>query len=224
KIYIAGFYAAGTMSQASAQTFVYDPVADEWDELSPMPADTERAAGCVAVLGTKLYVFGGGRDNMVVADVSSYDTATDTWETLPPLPETREHCAAGAIGGKLYVGGGRTHSIPEFRPKTWQFDPVTEMYEEMEPIPTPRGGCAGAVFGNRLFVFGGEGNQDSQQGVFDNVEAYDPATDTWEEFPPLDVPRHGMQAAVLGDRIYVPGGANRQGGGAFNASSVFYFE
>lgn len=224
KIYVMGFYEAGTMSQASAQTFVYDPVADDWNELTPMPADTERAAGCVARLGTRLYVFGGGRDNAVVDDVSSYDTATDSWDPLPALPETREHCAAGAIDGKLYVGGGRSHTITEFRPKTWQFDPVEETYTEMKPIPTPRGGCAGAVYGNRLFVFGGEGNADSAQGVFGNVEAYDPASDSWEEFPPLMVPRHGFQAAVLDGRVYLPGGANRQGGGAFNASSVLYFE
>jgi N-acetylneuraminic acid mutarotase len=224
KIYLAGFYEAGGMSQASAQTFVYDPVADEWTERSAMPVDSERAAACVAVLGTKLFLFGGARDNAVVADVSSYDTESDTWEELPPLPETREHCAAGAINGKLYVAAGRTHSIPEFRPNTYEFDPVARTYQMKAPIPTPRGGVAGAVLGNRLFVFGGEGDADAPGRVFGEVEAYDPASDSWEAFEPLLVPRHGFGAAVLENRIYLPGGANMQGGGAFDASSVFYFE
>jgi N-acetylneuraminic acid mutarotase len=224
KIYLAGFYEAGGMSQASAQTFVYDPVMNDWNELTPMPSGTERAASCVAVFGTELYLFGGARNNQVVDDVSVYDTATDGWTELPPLPEPREHCAAGEIGGKLYIGGGRAHGIPDFEPNTWEFDPVAKTYQPKEPIPTPRGGVAGAVLGGRLFVFGGEGNSAVQSGVFGEIEAYDPATDSWEAFPPLAVPRHGFGAAVLADRIYLPGGANRQGGAAFDAASVFFFE
>jgi N-acetylneuraminic acid mutarotase len=224
KLYVAGFYEAGTMSQASAQTFVYDPVADDWSELAPMPADTNRAASCVAVLGTRIYIFGGARDNAVVADASYYDTAADSWTELPPLPEAREHCTAGAIGEKLYVGGGRTHTITQLLPKTWEFDPVAETYLEKAAILTPRGGSAGAVLGGRLFVFGGEGNPDSQAGVFGEIEGYDPVTDSWESFAPLAVPRHGFGAAVLDGRIYLPGGANRQGGAAHDAASVFFFE
>jgi N-acetylneuraminic acid mutarotase len=223
KIYVAGFYVGG-MSTASAQTYVYDPAADAWEELAPMPDGSERAAACAAVLGTKIYIFGGSRDNAVVADASAYDTASDTWEELEPLPETREHCVAGAIGEKLYVGGGRTHSIPEFRPKTWEFDPATGTYAEKAPIPTPRGGVAGGVLQNRLLVVGGEGNQAAQTGVFDDIEAYDPATDAWEAFPPLLEPRHGLGGAVLDARLYLPGGAERQGGDQYEGHSVFYFE
>jgi N-acetylneuraminic acid mutarotase len=79
------------------------------------------------------------------------------------------------------------------------------------------------VLAGRLFVFGGEGSEDDPNGVFPDVEAYDPATDSWAVYEAMDVPRHGFGAAVLGDRIYLMGGATRQGGGADNASSVYYF-
>jgi N-acetylneuraminic acid mutarotase len=223
KIYVAGFYVGG-MSTVSAQTFVYDPPADAWEELTPMPDGTERAAACAAVLGTKIYLFGGARENAVVAEVSAYDTASDEWEELAPLPETREHCVAGAIGGKLYIGGGRTHSIPEFRPNTWEFDPGTGMYTQKASIPTPRGGVAGGVLYDRLFVIGGEGNQAAETGVFPDIEAYNPATDAWEAFPPLLEPRHGLGGAVLDGRLYLPGGAERQGGDQYEGNSVFYFD
>ena len=92
--------------------------------------------------------------------------------------------------------GGRTHTITEFRPKTLEFDPDAETYVETTPIPTPRGGAAGAVLGGRLFLFGGEGAAQNM-GVFTEIEAYDGASDTWESFPPMLLPRHGFGAAVL---------------------------
>jgi hypothetical protein len=224
KIYVGGFYAGTSLTgPATGRTFVYDPAADQWTEKAPLPSGTERAGGCVAVLGTKLYVFGGGTSGDATNLASVYDTANDSWAALPSLPETREHCAAFASGGKLYVVGGRTHNIPEFRPTTLEFDPAAMTYAEKSPIPTPRGGLAGAVLGGRLFVFGGEG-ADNDLGVFDNIDAYDASTDSWQSFPPLIVPRHGFGAATVGDRIYLPGGAIHQGGAATDTVTAFYFE
>jgi N-acetylneuraminic acid mutarotase len=224
KLYVAGFYAGTSLTgPATGRTFVYDPTGDAWAEKQALPAGTERAGGCVAVLGTELYVFGGGNSGDATAFASVYDTVADSWTELPPLPETREHCGAFASGGKLYVAGGRTHNIPEFRPTTLEYDPALQTYVTKTPIPTPRGGAAGAVLGGRLFLFGGEG-ADNDLGVFDNIEAYDATSDSWQEFPPMLVPRHGFGAATLGDRIYLPGGAIHEGGAASDVNTVFYFE
>ncbi len=224
KIYVAGFYAGTSLTgPATGRTFVYDPIGDGWSERKGLPAGSERAGGCVAVLGTNLYVFGGGNSGEPTSFASVYDTAEDTWRELPPLPETREHCAAFASGTKLYIASGRTHTVAEFRPTTLEFDPETETYEDRTPIPTPRGGAASAVLGGLLFVFGGEG-ADNAQGVFPDVEAYDPKADAWQAFPLMLVPRHGFGAATLGDRIYLAGGAIREGGGASDTNTVFYFE
>jgi N-acetylneuraminic acid mutarotase len=224
KIYVAGFYAGTSLTgPATGQTFVYDPVADSWQERKALPAGTERAGGCVAVLGTDLYVFGGGNSGEATSFASVYDTVRDTWTELPPLPETREHCAAFASGGKLYIAGGRTHTIPEFRPTTLEYEPGALTYQQKKPIPTPRGGAAGAVLAGRLFLFGGEG-ADNEPGVFSDIEAYDATSDSWEAFAPLLIPRHGFGAATLGERVYLPGGATRQGGAASDINTVFYFE
>ncbi|HEY3493794.1 MAG TPA: kelch repeat-containing protein, partial [Polyangiaceae bacterium] len=71
---------------------------------------------------------------------------------------------------------------------------------------------------------GGEGNSAAQSGVFPDIEAYDPETDSWERFPPMAVPRHGFAAAALGGRIYLPGGATEQGFGAADDHSMLAFE
>lgn len=75
---------------------------------------------------------------------------------------------------------------------------------------------------NKLFVFGGEGNSVDPSGVFPKVEAYDPATNSWTTHPDMLVPRHGFGAAVVGGRIYLPGGATRQAFGAVNDNSAYY--
>jgi hypothetical protein len=42
-------------------------------------------------------------------------------------------------------------------------------------------------------------------------EIYDPATDAWTIGPSMPLPRHGVPAVALGDRILVPGGGIVQG-------------
>ena len=220
ELYVTGFYVGSSMSNTSRQVFVYDPAMNEWTERTPMPDGTERATGCVAVLGDTIYVFGGARGG-TVSDASAYDTVLDEWQALPALPEPREHCAAGAIDGILYIAAGRSGAISGFRPATLVFNPTAMSYSMKAPITTPRGGVASAVLNGRLFVFGGEGNAaPASSGVFPTVEAYDPRTNAWEALPPLTVPRHGYGAATLDGRIYLAGGATNQGLGPVSELSL----
>jgi N-acetylneuraminic acid mutarotase len=224
KLYVAGYYPGVNFSAAEPYVLEFDPAANTWSDptdRTPMTAGTQRATACVAELGGKIYLFGGGRGGTVAA-ASAYDPAADSWEELPALPEPREHCAAGAIDGSIIIASGRSNGIGGFQPKTYAYDPASRQYTEKAPIPTPRGGTAGAVLHGKLFVFGGEGNSADPSGVFPKVEAYDPATDSWEAYPDMLVPRHGFGAAVVGDRIYLPGGATQQAFGAVNDHSAFY--
>lgn len=220
---VAGYYVNG-MSTAAANVWAYEAALDEWTARTPMPPGTERAAACTAVLNGKIYVFGGAREGSSSALASAYDVADDSWEELPEMPVRREHCAAGAVGEKLYIVGGRADGIEGLDTTAFEFDPASPGYVPIATMPTPRGGVAAAVYADRLFVFGGEGSDDDPNGVFPDVEAYHPASDSWEIYAPMDAPRHGFGAAVVDGRIYLMGGATRQGGGADNLSSVYYFE
>jgi len=224
KLYVAGWYMTTGTTSTSSQVFEYDPVADDWAEVAPMPVDTGRAAGCVAVDAGLMYVFGGAFDGTSVAHAARYDPAADEWETLPDVPAPREHCAAGAINGTLYLAGGRVDEIVNIEADVWAFDPVAMEWTPKAPLLKPRAGLAGAVLGGKLFTFGGEGNPDGQTGIFTDIDVYDPVANSWEALPPMLVPRHGFGAATLGDRIYLAGGATREGGAASAENSVFYFE
>jgi len=223
KIYVAGYYVNGTMSKATTLNYSYDPKGDTWTAKSPLPMGTQRAAGCVAVDAGLLYVIGGASDGKSVAYAARYDAAKDAWEELPPLPERREHCAAGAINGIVYVAGGRMDSITGIEPKTWAYDSIAKVWTEKASLNPPRGGLAGAVLAGRLYVFGGEGNKERSSGVFPDIDAYDPSTNTWEKLAPMFAPRHGYGAATLNGRIYLAGGATMQGAGASQQNSVFAF-
>lgn len=194
-------------------TLELDPQANAWSMRARMP--TARNAAVAIPFGDRIYVIGGtpgGRD------VEAYHPASDTWTRLQPMPTPRNHLAGGAVSGRLHVVGGRpplTLNVLEV------YDPATNAWSTRAPMPTGRSGHAAAVMRGCLYVFGGEGNASRPDGVFPQNEAYDPRRDSWESFAPMPTPRHGIGAVAVGERIFIPGGANVQGLGISAAHEVF---
>ncbi len=170
-----------------------------WKALAPL-ASGPRQETAVVALGGRIYVLGGfDGDKRVLDTVEAYDPARDRWEARKPLPMPLHHANAAAVGTKLYV-------------------PNTRTWSPRRPMLTPRAGCVAGVVADRIIVAGGEGNGRRPDGVFVETEAYHPASDAWTTLPPMLTPRHG--AAALGGKLYVPGGATRQGFGAVAANEV----
>jgi N-acetylneuraminic acid mutarotase len=69
-------------------------------------------------------------------------------------------------------------------------------------MPTARAGLAAATFDNLIYAIAGEG----VNGVLDVSERYNPETDAWEILAPKPIPVFNIQAGVIGDRIFLPGG------------------
>jgi N-acetylneuraminic acid mutarotase len=64
-----------------------------------------------------------------------------------------------------------------------------------------------------FYVFGGEGNDADPRGVFEEMEAYNPSTDTWTKLTPLPTPVHGVTGAAFAEGlIYLIGGGTTRGG------------
>jgi N-acetylneuraminic acid mutarotase len=223
RIYVAGYYVGASFSDVSGATYAFDPDANDWTPREPMPQGTERSSACVAALDGLMYVFGGANGGAVI-DASVYDPEQDSWEVLAPLPEPREHCTAAGIDGRVFIAAGRSGGLSSFVATTLVYDPDVRTYDELEPISTPRGGVAGAALGSRFVVFGGEGNEGTSSGVFPDVEALDTTTGAWEVLPEMLLPRHGLGAAVIDGRIYLPGGATTQGFGAALDHTAAWFE
>ena len=99
------FGGATQESQPNAlKSWDYDPAADTWKELAPMPS--KRTASIAIESGGKFYVIGGSDEaGLSVATNEVYDIATNKWSTGRAMPTARNHPAGGAVAGKLYIIG-----------------------------------------------------------------------------------------------------------------------
>jgi N-acetylneuraminic acid mutarotase len=209
----AGFAATGVALE-------YDLSSGRWSSKAAMPAGTERGASAVAAIGDLIYVAGGAR-GAAVTDFSAYDTATDTWQALAALPVASEHFVGVAVAGLFYAIGGRN---PNLRNEVQIYDPASNRWTAGRPMPTARGGIIGAAVNGRIHIVGGEGNSAAANGIFDQHEMYDPASDTWSTLEPMRTPRHGSGAVGVNGVLYVPGGATQQGFGAVAVHESFASE
>jgi hypothetical protein len=71
------------------------------------------------------------------------------------------------------------------------------------PLPVPRSGMGVASDGDAVIVLGGEG----PEGIYDQVNRYDPAADEWSSLPDLPQGRHGVGAAIVDRTLYAIGGS-----------------
>lgn len=108
----------------------YDPQADRWDTLAPIPPSPEtgqQVGGglAMAAAGGKLVAFGGewfqrGGGGGVFAETWLYDPAGDRWDAGPPMRTPRHGLAAASVDGTVYaiaggavVSGGRAGGVVE---------------------------------------------------------------------------------------------------------------
>ena len=202
----------------------YDPIADTWRGLAPMP--TKRGSPVAAVVGDRIYVIGGAtvplnskevsihpaRPHRSVGTVEEYDPAANTWRERTPMPTPRNHATGGAVNNKVYVIGGRVGGafitgaannvdIVE------EYDPATDSWALVRArMPTPRSAMASGVYVGRIYVTGGEGQDNRMMATFRALEAFDPASGTWSILPSLPVSRHGLAGAVVGNRLHMVSG------------------
>lgn len=225
KIYVLEAFTGGVYpEQPNLKTvYSYDTEKDEWAKGGALPADRQRAAAGAAVYKGKLYLVAGiqhGHTSGTTNMFDVYDPQTRQWAALPDAPHIRDHCAAAVLGDKFYVAGGRNTSYHEpqnfmsFFKKTVLevdcYDFTSGQWSTLAAkLPLGSGGGSMVNLGGRLYYMGGERATDTEPNQpRNNVFCLDPATDKeWKEISHLQEARNGMSAAVLGNAIYVFGGA-----------------
>lgn len=209
--------------------WMFDPATQEWMQGPAIPSARKRGSTGLAVYNDKFYVVGGntdGHDGGYVPWFDVYDPGTGVWTPLTDAPRARDHFGASVIGNNLYVVGGRLSGgtggvfaptiaevdVYNFTSGTWSTLPSAQN------IPTPRGGVAVATFNEKLVVVGGEVENEVVYGVLTTdalkiTEQYDPATQLWTRISDLNSERHGTQAIVSGNGLYVFAGSPAKGSG-----------
>ncbi len=216
KLYLVG--------QGPRWTLAHDLATGRWGE--PGEIQNRPAAGhhhAAEVVGGRLFLLGGiGRSSPGVVQI--YDPKLDEWRLGPAMPFAAGSNASAVIDGKIYVAGGIVAQTTVGDAAV--LDPAMMQWTSIAPMPRPRSQAASATDGKRLFVFGGRGpGSGDDTGVmngFDDVQIYDPASDTWrvsDASPsapaPLPRARGGMGKAVwLDGEFWIIGGETEDGPGA----------
>ena len=203
KVYIAGGLSGFT--QSISALWQYDPASDAWTKKQDLPV--EGFGGVSGVIGGKLYVLArclGSTRPCENPDYEApndsrffgvYDPATDRWTPLALPSGGRDHQwgAAGVIGGKLYVAGGRHTNALDI------YDPATNTWTTGASMGSNRAFAASATVAAKLYIISGE-RYDAAGSVSTSVTTtsqYDPATNTWKNL--AQAPRGGPGLAA--DRV-----------------------
>jgi N-acetylneuraminic acid mutarotase len=227
KIYAFGGYkkpASGEIAwEPINNSWEYDPAADIWKPLAPMPS--YRGAASAAVVNGKIYVMGGGgvasgmknmpmvlgpviTPNRSLTTVEEYDVASNTWRAPTTMPTPRNHFAVAAVNGKIYAIGGRMGSAfgaPGTDTEVVEeYTPATNMWgSEKAKMSTPRASMSWGVYNGRIVVIGGDMGDARVSATFRTAEAYDPATDQWSVLPTVPQGREATTGTVVGDTFYL---------------------
>jgi Kelch motif len=206
------------------QIHVYDTRTNTWSTAGDIPETRRRGAAGLAYHNGKFYLAGGlteGHSGGFVPWLDSYDAIAQIWTVLPDAPRPRDHFAAGIVGDKLVLAGGRTSSAKTNEVLTLTIAEVdvyditkgtfTTLPSPTGNLPTKRAGTSAVVLGDQLLVLGGESGE--QKLAHNNVEALDLTTGTWKILPLLAEGRHGTGAIVWNDRVYTAAGSANRGGG-----------
>lgn len=140
-------------------------------------------------------------------EVARYLPAASAWEALPPLPTPRSSHDAIVLNGTVYVlGGWRLDDDGD--DAVWAREGLALDLRDGDaswrsfPAPFQRRALATVAAGDRVLAIGGM-NADGSRSQ--QVDIYDPATDTWTRGPDYPGPAFGVAATAADDTVYASG-------------------
>lgn len=209
RVLLAGGLDAG--GRSAAGVFVFDPSTGGLKALGSVPAAFHDAAG--ALIGGKLYVFGGGSASSTSA-VQSFDPAARTGRVAGHLPIALSDLSATAVGNTVYLVGGWNGTTPQ-----------SAIYSTTDGRTFARAGAlpvglrypaVAAAGGNRIVVAGGL----SAGGPVNTVYSFDTASGKVSTIGHLPAPVAGAAAVTLDGRVYVIGGQAANGRAVASVTAV----
>lgn len=173
----------------------------------------------------------GERDGKTFEEVRHYTTLSLNYvkpsiapaeHSWPALPHGVTSFGAAVVGDWLYVygghlGGAHSYSVEEQSNDFRRLNLAQPTEWETLPGGPRLTGLTLVAHGGKLYRIGGfsalnkEGEDDKLESQADAAR-FDPETKQWESLPSLPAGRSSLDAAVVGDTLYVVGGWNLQPG------------
>jgi N-acetylneuraminic acid mutarotase len=175
-----------------------------------MPFATGAASS--AYINGKAIVVGGIVNGTTVNYAASYDPVANRWTWVAPMLHGVNHAASTTDGTRLWVFGGRAggNTVSNGYNYVQVYTPSTNSWRWSSPLPQARGGMGKAVYyQGEFYIFGGEtynGAGATALHVYDRVDIYNPATNTWRRGTAMPTPRHGIFPLLFWGHIFIAGG------------------
>jgi N-acetylneuraminic acid mutarotase len=218
KLFVAG---GQELLQGTAISLVriYDTLTQRWTTSTPLSA--ARSQPEVIKVKNKLLFIGGsksgtgtGLDWTFFKNIDIYDETTGTWSTVF-MKTGRLYPSVTVSGSKVLIAGGvykaeYVGAAPTlFHTKTAEiFDVDTNTWQTAD-MPKPRLFTGVAYDKKSYFICGSVMDETTGTGiVYNKVDVYNFATNTWTElpFPNVNQVRGGAYQLGLGNKIYFMGG------------------
>ncbi len=233
---------------------VYDPVDDGWRPLSPLPADIydfalassgnrllvtggrERETG-KAVKNSWLYISNSalwlevdplpvaesghamvtvGADTFIIGTYSGkllrFDASKQSWDIIMDLPRPTKTASVTTDGTSIFV------SVDEGQ--VWRYDVKEKHWTSLPPLPQAVSSGALLQINGQLHHIGGVDKASENA-----TEAHWILKDSkWQAATPLPQRRHNMASAVVGDAVYIIGGASGSGFFSYFTGSDYLYK
>jgi N-acetylneuraminic acid mutarotase len=154
---------------------IYDPATDTWTATSITNAPSGRQYHTSVWTGTKMIVWGGGKNTGGI-----YDPSTDTWTATSTTnaPPSRGYQLGAWTGNKFIVWGG--YNYPNYVNTGGVYDPATDTWLSTTIVNAPNSGqfSTSVWTGNKMIVWGGVYNSTN---FLDSGGVYvPPSVYTWQ--------------------------------------------
>lgn len=188
---------------------VYDSATDTWATKSPAPVARNDMGFAYNSSNGKFY-FGGGYNEGLHSEFFEYDPVADTWTAKSSLLTARAglRFAAGQNGNIYAIGGCFLNTICVTNVE--EYNPSTDQWIIKSAIPNTRSDFGLVVVPNgKLYVISGGGYPNGIPTILNNVDEYDPVTDTWTAKASIANGRLDLGVSVNSDgKIYAVGGSD----------------
>ena len=209
-IWLIGGYVGDHPGPSTTQVWKFDTAKTAWSRGPSLPEP--RGAGAAAMVGRKIYFFGGMNQARTV-DMGTHwvldlDNQSAGWKRMADMPNPRNHLSGIAHGGKVYAIGGHWQQEHEAvtQREVDMYDPATNKWTRVADTPgTPRSQTPAATFlwKDRIVLVGGADATEHSTTV---ISAYIASENRWENIGHLPAARRATAASLINGRIVVTTG------------------
>eukprot|EP01116_Phalansterium_solitarium_P023206 TRINITY_DN8011_c0_g1_i1.p1 TRINITY_DN8011_c0_g1~~TRINITY_DN8011_c0_g1_i1.p1 ORF type:complete len:388 (-),score=126.70 TRINITY_DN8011_c0_g1_i1:278-1441(-) len=193
-------------------TTAYNPVKDTWAEIAQAPVARFRHSS--AVVGSKLYVFGGrALDDSLISQVDVFDATTGTWSTTKPWPSPTSDLASFVYNNIIYAISGYDANYASLA-STWLFVPANNSWIPgvVRNLPLGRGDTCATIVQGKGYLLGGWNDGDGFCTPLDDVTVYDFVANNWTSVGNMHHPAGDKSCGTLHDQLHAFGGEEKNNG------------